>query len=123
VGLRHHLAMDENQSIAVPASFLSLYLGRRPHFAPGEHARIARRHEFCEDLAMACTETARAMLHDLGIAESDVLERVHRGLGEPAAGLTPAEAWWVARRLAELLAWELPSSLIDPPPSPTATHD
>jgi len=72
---------------------------------------------------MACTETARAMLHDLGIAESDVLERVHRGLGEPAAGLTPAEAWWVARRLAELLAWELPSSLIDPPQQPPPTHD
>ena len=115
--------MDEDQSIAVPASFLSLYLGKRRQIAPGEGARVARRHEFCEDLAAACMETATAMRHDLGIAESDVLERVHRGLGEPGAGLTAAEAWWVIRRLAELLAWELPPGLLDPLPPSSSTHD
>lgn len=112
--------MDEDQSMAVPASFVALYLGPRSRVAPGQAAQIARRHEFCEDLAAACIETSRAMLHDLGIAESDVLERVHAGLLEPAAGVTPPEAAWVTRRLAEMLGWSWPADLdarIDPPPS------
>ena len=111
--------MDEDQSMTVPASFLALYSGARSRVAPAQAVQIARRHEFCEDLAAACIETARAMLHDLGIAQSDVLERVHGGLLEPAAHLTPSEAGWVARRLAEMLGWPWPDELaarIDLPP-------
>ena len=115
-------AMNEDQSMAVPASFLTLYLGARRHPAPGEGARIAKRHEFCEDLAAACVETARAMLHDLGVAETDVLERVHQGLCEPGAGLELAEAWWVARRLAELLDWPLPPCLAELPAPSLVDH-
>jgi hypothetical protein len=112
-------AMDEDQSMPVPASFLALYSGPRMRVVPGEGVRIARRHEFCEDLAAACVEAARAMLHDLGITEADVLERVHGGLLQPDAGVTPAEAGWVARRLAEMLGWPWPATLArheDPPP-------
>lgn len=115
-------AMDDDQSMAVPASFLALYSGPRMRVAPGEGVRIARRHEFCEDLAAACVETARAMIHDLGIAEADVLERVHGGLLQPDAGVTPAEAGWVARRLAEMLGWPWPVAPAGPDGVPPGAH-
>ena len=114
-------AMDDDQSMAVPESFLALHAGRGRRVAPAEARRISGRHEFCEDLAAACVETARAMLHDLGIAESDVLERIHGGLLEPQAGLSTAEAGWVAQRLAEMLGWPWPTDLAaraDPSSSP-----
>ncbi len=115
-------AMDDDQSMAVPASFLALYLGPRMRVAPGDRVRIAGRHEFCEDLAAACVETARAMIHDLGIAELDVLERVHQGLLQPGVGLSAAEAGWVARRLAELLGWPWPDALTEYQSQPPAPH-
>jgi hypothetical protein len=95
--------MSESQSMPVPASFLALYeRGGRGVSAPMHE--IIERHEFCGDLAGMMREPARALLIELGITESDVLERCHRGLREPDAGLSAAEAQWVVRRLAELLA-------------------
>lgn len=96
-------AMSESQSMPVPGSFLALY--ERPGRGLSAPMReIAERHEFCEDLAGMMREPARALLLELGITEEDVLERCHRGLREPDAGLSVAEAEWVVRRLAELLA-------------------
>ena len=42
---------------------------------------------------------------ELGVTESDVLERVDRGLADGDAGVSSAEAEWVVRRLAEPLGW------------------
>ena len=96
---------DENQ-ITVPPSFIALYVppGRLKPTAPRDE--IARRYETCEDLASLLTEHARTLLWQLGIGESDVLGRVRAGLLEPAAGVSPEEARWIVRRLAELLEWE-----------------
>ena len=45
------------------------------------------------------------------IEQSDVLERMHAGLSSDESCLSPAEAGWVVKRLAELLDWSWPSWL------------
>jgi hypothetical protein len=100
--------MNEDSQIVVPEAFVALY---KPHgvLKPTEPWDvIAARSEFCEDLAQLLTETAREKLFELGIHESDVIERVHQGLLADAAVVSPAEAGWVAGRLSELLDWPLP---------------
>ena len=52
------------------------------------------------------TDHAQTKLWELGVAESDVLERIHRKLLTGEAGLSAVEAEWVTRRLAELLRWD-----------------
>lgn len=96
---------DDNQFI-VPDSFMALYLagGRTRPTAP--RREIDARYETCEDLATALSEHARTLHASQGVAEDEVLARIRRGLLEPAAGLTAAEAEWVVRRLAELLEWQ-----------------
>ena len=100
--------MSEDSQIVVPRSFIELYIpaGRIKPTAPRDE--IAARYEFCEDLASMLTEHARLKLWELGITEDDVLQRTHRGLVVPDAPVTPAEAWWVIRRRAELLEWRAP---------------
>ncbi|MBL0728126.1 ATPase with chaperone activity [Piscinibacter sp. HJYY11] len=96
---------DENQ-IEVPPSFIALFVpeGRIKPTAPWREIR--ERYEYCEDLANMLTETASTQLWQLGIAESDVLERIGLGLAGGQAGVEEAEAQWVLRRLAELLGWD-----------------
>ena len=96
---------EEINQIVVPPSFIELFIepGRIKPNAPRE--QIAQRYEMCEDLATALTEQAGTLQWQLGIAERDVLERVHAGLRQPSSGLTEAEAQWVVRRLRELMDW------------------
>jgi hypothetical protein len=96
---------DSDSQIVVPRSFIEVYLlpGKVKPTEP-RHV-IAARYEFCEDLAQMLIDTAQSRLFDLGITEHDVLERMHRGLLTEDAPVTPAEAAWVIRRLAELLEW------------------
>ena len=110
--------MSDDSQVVVPRSFIELYLlpGRIKPTAPRDE--IAARHEFCEDLASMLTEHARLKAWELGITEADVLERMHRGLIVPDAPVSPAEAWWVMRRLAELLDW--PVSELPPQPPTSA---
>jgi hypothetical protein len=105
---------DENQTV-VPPSFIGLFVepGRIKPNAPREF--IAERHEFCDDLATMLVEPARTKRWELGADASDVLERFHRGLLDGQAGVSGAEAWWVIRRLAELLEWEHTSLPTQPP--------
>lgn len=99
------MTTDHNQFI-VPPSFIALFVppGRSKPTETREH--IAERYEWCEDLATMLVDTARNRLWELGITEADVLERVRQGLLGEQAGIDPAEAGWVIRRLAELLDWE-----------------
>ena len=96
--------MSEDNQIVVPRSFIDLFMapGKMRPSAPREH--IAQRYEFCEDLAHMLCDTAREQLHALHVTESDVLERIRRGL---AAGETvdARETSWVLHRLAEILGW------------------
>jgi hypothetical protein len=100
-------AGDDNQ-IVVPPSFIALFVppGRIRPIASREH--IAQRYELCEDMAQMLTQTAQARHLDLGVTESDVLERIRRGLIQAGSVLSPEEGHWVVRRLAELLDWPDP---------------
>jgi hypothetical protein len=100
-----HPMSDDNQAV-LPASFIALYLapGRTKPSAP--RAEIAQRYEFCEDLATMLVDHAQTKLWELGVTERDVLDRTHAGLLTAPSSVTPAEAEWVLRRLAELLGWQ-----------------
>jgi hypothetical protein len=71
---------------------------------------IAERYELCEDMATLLTQTAQELLHGLGIAETDVLQRCYQGLIAGAVFSVP-ESEWVVRRLAELSQWPQPPAL------------
>ncbi len=103
---------DENQT-PLPASFIALFVPPGRTRPTESRAHISERHEFCDDLAQMLTEHASNKLFELGVAEVDVLERMHAGLLGPGAVVSPDEAWWVVHRLAELLGWP------DPPDSVT----
>jgi hypothetical protein len=99
--------MSEESQFVIPASFVALFVeaGRIKPNAAREH--ILERYEFCEDMATMLVDHARTKLWQLGVAETDILVRIHQGLLVPeAACMTAPEAEWVTRRLAELLEWE-----------------
>jgi hypothetical protein len=97
--------MSEESQVVVPQSFVALYLEPGRSRPRASRAEIAARHEFCEDLATMLTEHAATRRWELGVAEDDVLDRVHQGLLGAESGVDAAEAEWVMRRLAELLDW------------------
>jgi len=97
--------MDELNQLEVPESFVALFIEPGRQRPNATRVTITARYEFCEDLANHLFEYARAQHHDLGITESDVLERVRQGLDQPASGVNGVEARWVVRRLAELEGW------------------
>lgn len=109
--------MSDESQIEIPPSFIALYVPPGRIKPTAARAEIAGRYEFCEDLATLLTDTARTMLFDLGITEGDVLERCHRGLCAEGSALSPAEAGWVIRRLAELLDWPAPQPASEPAPA------
>jgi hypothetical protein len=100
--------MSDDNQVLVPRSFIELFMapGRLKPSEPREV--ITQRHELCEDMAQMLTETARSKLFDLGVTETDVLERMARGLRAEGSVLSDAEAGWVVCRLAELLDWPMP---------------
>lgn len=101
---------SENQ-LVVPPAFVALFVppGRLRPTEPW--STIAERHEFCDDLAQALTDTARQRLADLHLSEDEVLERTLAGLRDSPGLVSGPEALWVTRRLAELLDWPLNGEL------------
>jgi len=96
---------DDSQ-LLIPTSFVALFVAPGRIKPSASRAVIFERFEFCEDLSAMLVEQAGNVRHELGIAEEDVLERIHRGLVEPAAPVTEAEAGWIVGRLAEHLGWQ-----------------
>jgi hypothetical protein len=97
--------MSEENQVVVPQSFIALYVEPGRSKPRAARAEIAARYELCEDLATMLTEHAATRRWELGVAEDDVLDRIHQGLLGEASGVDAAEAEWVMRRLAELLDW------------------
>lgn len=95
---------DDNQ-IVIPRSFIDLFIAPGAYKPREPREAIAARYELCEDMAQMLTEHASAKLHELGVTEQDVLQRVGRGLLVEGSVLARDEAAWVLRRLAELLDW------------------
>jgi hypothetical protein len=98
--------MSDDNQILIPTSFMNLFIepGR---IKPSETREvIAQRYDLCEDMAQMLVEPCRESLWDLGITESDVLQRTDQGLAASETDLSGPETQWVVRRLAELLGWE-----------------
>jgi hypothetical protein len=106
---------DESQ-IEIPQSFIALFMEPGRSKLAATRLFIAQRYELCEDMANLLTQTAQEMLHGLGLAESDVLQRCYQGLLAGAAQFTALEAEWVVRRLAELSQWAQPGASAFTPP-------
>lgn len=102
--------MSDSQFV-IPPSFIQLFVPEGRTRPTESRETIAARYDLCEDMAQMLIETAREKHFTIGVAESDVLERIHAGLEADASLVSPAEALWVVRRLAELLGWELPAPL------------
>lgn len=101
-------SMSDDNQILIPTSFMNLFIepGR---IKPSESRQvIAQRYDLCEDMANMLMEPCRESMWDLGITESDVLQRTEQGLLASDTGLSGPESQWVVRRLAELLGWEWP---------------
>lgn len=96
--------MADPYQIPIPASFLAVHADARGRLRL-PLAEFRDRYELCEDLAQSLVERAQALHGDAGVDRASVLDRVARGLAEPAAGLAAGEGEWVRRRLAELLGW------------------
>ena len=106
---------DDESQVPVPQSFIDLFVPPGRSRPTESRAHISARHEFCEDLASMLTEHASTKLFELGVLETDVLERMHRGLVQqtgPDAVVNADEAWWVVHRLAELLGWPAPPASV-----------
>ena len=107
---------DDNQTF-VPRSFIELFIPTGALKPRESRHVIAARYDLCEDMAQMLTEHARARLFELGVAEDDVLDRVHRGLRVEGSAFARDEARWITCRLAELLDWPQPAPC-DPIASP-----
>ena len=100
--------MYDHYQIEIPESFYALFLTGGSDRPNATREVIAARYDLCEDLASQLSGYASARHLDLGIAESEVLVRCHLALAGGDAGVSPPEAVWVIRRLAELLDWRCP---------------
>lgn len=98
------MSYDENQT-HIPDSFIELFRDRRQRLtAPKDE--VAKRYEFCEDMAAMLTETCRTIHLRDGVDEDTVLDRCHAGLQQQTEQFPGDQAWWVIRRTAELVGWE-----------------
>ena len=109
-------AMSDENQIVVPPSFVALFVEPRRVKPNASLQHILARYEFCEDLATMLMDHAKSELWELGVAEADVLERIHRGLLTDESAVEVVEAAWVTRRLAELLDWDCPAFEAEPSP-------
>lgn len=109
--------MDDENQILIPPSFEALYRDTRGRLTL-PRGDFRARYELCEDMAQMLVEPCQARLHELGLSEDLILERTEAGLAGAGAdgGFSPAEAAWVATRLAELLGW--PHAGLVAPPTP-----
>lgn len=107
--------MSDDQTV-IPPSFIELFVPAGKTRPTESREVIARRYDLCEDMAQMLIDTARDKHLGIGVAEPDVLDRIHAGLAADASLVSADEALWIVRRLAELLDWELPAALRLPPP-------
>jgi hypothetical protein len=96
------MAGEDDQRV-LPPSFLALFVPEGRVKPTASREEMLARHEFCEDLATMLSERAAEAHWRDGVDEGEVLRRIGLGLGEPATGLSAAEAGWVASRIAEIV--------------------
>ena len=96
--------MSDDSQIAVPPSFVAVFVPEGRTKPTEAREVIAQRYELCEDLAQMLVEHAQTRQWELGIAQDDVLQRIGAGL-ESSEVFSAAERVWVTTRLAELMGW------------------
>lgn len=94
-----------DRQINVPASFLALYTPEGQARPTPSRQWLEDRHELCEDLAQLLTEKVKDKVWQLGITESDAMQRIERGLPALSLDLSPVECQWIMTRVAEILQW------------------
>jgi len=100
--------MSDDYQIHIPPSFFALYTDARQRLR--EPVAVLRaRYEVCEDLANHLVQHALVLHHVEVPSEDEILRRCLAGLCTPEAGVSPGEAHWIVRRLAELLGWACPT--------------
>lgn len=106
--------MPIDNQIEPPQSFMAMFVkpGQSRPNAPQEV--VLARYEQCEDMATILAEQAQTLALKENLSEKEVLERCHLGLLKGDAHFNEKEAAWVICRLAELLGWEIPESLLSP---------
>ena len=100
--------MDDNQ-ILVPPSIAALYTAPGGHRLTEPMSHVRERYELCEDMAQMLVEHAAAAQFKSGAPEADVLAGMRQALSGEGATVTPGEAGWVVRRMAEVLDWPQPA--------------
>ncbi|MEJ8812047.1 hypothetical protein WKW77_13280 [Variovorax ureilyticus] len=100
--------MSDDYQIEIPPSFFALFTDRRQRLSE-PLAVVRERYEVCEDLANHLVQQALTLHHVAVPSEEEILGKIHAGLAATGSGLSPAEAQWITRRLAELLGWRDPS--------------
>jgi hypothetical protein len=106
--------MDDPNQIEVPPSFLALFTSPSGHRLTEPMATVRARYEICEDLAQMLTQQASTTLFKSGLAQHEVLEGTRTALAGAGSPVAAPEALWVVRRLAELLAWDVPQAWTEP---------
>ena len=96
---------DHNQTL-VPESFLALYARHGRPTASREE--VEARHELAEDLALHIAAMPTAADDDDTRQQGESLELVRSGLLAVPAQVSPVEADWILRRVAELRGWPAP---------------
>ena len=109
--------MDDVNQIHVPPSFMAVYSDARGRLTASAN-EVRTRYELCEDLAGHLVEQAQTLYHVQAPSEAEILRRIHAGLCAAESGVSPAEATWIATRLAELLNWPCPALVAPTPQAP-----
>ena len=102
----HRQAMDEQNQIEIPQSFMALYSRNGKPFET--RRTIEARYDLCEDLAAQTADVCHTLQFKHDLSESEVLSRCRASFDDGQA-VTAAEADWVVRRVAEMLQWAPPS--------------
>ena len=102
--------MQDPNQIDVPPSFQALYANPAGTRLLEPLSVVRERYELCEDVAQSLVDQASMTLHRTGARELDVLAAIRTGLLHEGSVVTPPEATWVTRRLAELSGWEDPGN-------------
>lgn len=100
--------MEDHNQIEVPPSFTALFASPSGYRLLEPMWQVRQRYELCEDLAQMLTEQASTLMFKSGRSQREVLQQMQLALTGPDSVVQPAEAAWVVRRLAELLAWDAP---------------
>jgi hypothetical protein len=96
--------MSFERQIHIPASFVAIYTPSGRVRPEASRLWLEERYELCEDLSQLLANQVKDKVWQMGITESDALERVEHGLEHVDLELSDSECQWVMTRTKEVLA-------------------